>query len=147
MSYMFWIWLAVIVVATVIELMTWNMTSIWFAFAALVAFILSIFKVISWEIQLIVFIVLSVALMISLRRISLRLLFKYTDGKTNTAELIGKRVRLIKGYTEDELGEVKINGVVWTAEVESGEAIAEGEQVEISTVRGNRIIVKKIVKE
>lgn len=144
---MFWIWLAVIVVATVIELMTWNMTSIWFAFAALVAFILSIFKVISWEIQLIVFIVLSVALMISLRRISLRLLFKYTDGKTNTAELIGKRVRLIKGYTEDELGEVKINGVVWTAEVESGEAIAEGEQVEISTVRGNRIIVKKIVKE
>lgn len=144
MPIMFWIWLGVIVAATVIELLTWNLTSIWFAFAALVAFILSIFPSIPWEVQVIVFVVLSVGLILSLRKVSLKLLYKHTDGKTNTAELIGEKVKLLKGISEDELGEVKIHGVIWNAQAETDINIDAGEFVEIVKVQGNKMIIKKI---
>lgn len=143
-QFMFWVWLGVIVAATVIELVTWNMTSIWFAAAGIVALILSIFKAITWEIQLAVFVVLSVTLILSLRRICRKWLLQRTEGKTNTDIYIGMQFKMLKAATPDESGEIRINDVIWSAKSEDNNPIGLGERVEIVRVSGNKMIVKKI---
>ena len=51
----FWIWLAIIVVALIIEIVTLDLVSIWFSFGAVVPFILSAIGGIPIEIQIVVF--------------------------------------------------------------------------------------------
>ncbi|NCA67592.1 MAG: NfeD family protein [Clostridia bacterium] len=145
-QFMFWVWLAVIVVATVIELTTWNMTSIWFALAAIVALILSAFRAISWEIQLIVFVILSLAMIVSLRKISRKYLLQRSEGKTNTDTFIGTKAKLLKRTVEGLLGELEINGVIWNATTDDDTEIEAGEFVEIVGIKGNKIIIKKLNK-
>lgn len=140
---MVWIWLGVIILATVIEFLTLEMTSIWFAAAAFVALILSLFDNVEWYVQVLVFVVLSAALILFLRKIAKKWLLKRTEGKTNLDIYVGTRTRLLKSITEDAPGEIKINDVVWTAVTADGSAVPEHEFVEITGVKGNKIIVKK----
>ena len=139
-----WIWLGVVVVATVVELMTLDMTSIWFAFSGMVALILSAFPKISWIIQLVVFVVLSAVLIIGLRPIARKFFLRHMNEKTNTDSLIGKHVYMLSTAKFGQMGSVKIADVVWTAIPErEEETIEEGEIVEIMSVKGNKLIVKK----
>lgn len=139
-----WIWLGVVVVATVVELMTLDMTSIWFVFSGMVALILSAFPKISWIIQLVVFVVLSAVLIIGLRPITRKFFLRHMNEKTNTDSLIGKHVYMLSTAKFGQMGSVKIADVVWTAIPErEEETIEEGEIVEIMSVKGNKLIVKK----
>ena len=138
-----WIWLAVVVTATIIELTTLDMTSIWFAFSGLVALVLSAFDRIHWIVQLIVFVVLSAVLIVGLRPIARKLLLKHMNEKTNTDSLIGKRVYMLSTAKFGQIGSVKIADVVWSAIPENEEqTIEEGNIVEIVAIKGNKLVVK-----
>jgi len=106
-----WIWLTVIVVATIVELMTLDMTSIWFTVSGIVALVLSAFDNISWIIQLIVFVVLSAALIVGLRPIAKKFFLRHMNEKTNADSLIGKRVYMLTTASFGTLGSVKISDV------------------------------------
>ena len=139
-----WIWLGVVVIATVLELVTLDMTSIWFAVSGIVALILSAFKNISWVVQLIVFVVLSAALIIGLRPIAKKFLLRHMNEKTNTDTFIGKKVYMITEASFGTLGSVKIADVVWSAVPEDEtETIEAGAVVEVLAIRGNKLIVKR----
>ena len=138
-----WIWLGVVVAATVIELMTLDMTSIWFAFSGIVALILSAFKQINWIVQLIVFVVLSAVLIIGLRPICRKIFLKHMNEKTNADSLIGKHVYMLTTAKFGQMGSVKIADVIWSAVPEKEEeTIEEGAIVEILAINGNKLIVK-----
>lgn len=141
---MIWVWLAVVAVSLIIEFITWDLTSIWFAVAGLISLILSAIDGINWIWQLGVFIVLSALLIIFVRQICKKLLLK-TDEKTNVDAFIGKRTKLLTSIGENEnFGTLKFNGVVWNATAEDNSQIAEQSEVEIVKVDGNKMIVKKV---
>lgn len=138
-----WVWLGVVVVATIVELLTLDMTSIWFAFSGIVALILSAFKNISWVIQLVVFVVLSAVMIIALRPICRKFFLRHMNEKTNVDSLIGKKVYMLSTAKFGEMGSVKIADVIWSAIPEKEEeTIEEGKIVEIVAVNGNKLIVK-----
>lgn len=139
---MIWIWLAIVAVSLVVEFLSWDLTSVWFAVAGLVSLILSAIDGICWEIQLAVFIVLSALLLIFVRSICRKLLLRNANTKTNVDSLVGRKLKLLKTITKDEMGEVKINGVIWSAVTEDGETISADSEVEILRVEGNKTIVK-----
>ena len=143
MSAMFWIWLGVIVLSVIIEVVTLELVSIWFAFGAIVPFILSAVSGVSLVIQIILFVGISALLVILLRKYAQKLLFKGMDEKTNIDSFTGKVFRLTEGITIDKNGSLKANDIVWTAKSENGEEIKQGEFVEIVKVEGNKLIVKK----
>jgi len=145
MQVWFWIWIAVIIGTVVIEAITMDVVSVWFSVGAVVPMILSTFNV-GWEIQVIVFIVISSVLIFSLRKATLKFLFKNKDTKTNKDLLIGKKVRMIERTDFETLGSVKINNVVWSAVGANQEEIEKGEMVEIVAISGNKLKVKNVSK-
>jgi len=139
-----WVWLGIVVVATIVELFTLDMTSIWFAFSGIVALILSAFKEISWIVQLVVFVVLSAVLIIGLRPICRKFFLRHMNEKTNTDSLIGKHVYMLSTAKFGQMGSVKIADVIWSAIPEKEEeTIEEGTIVEVLSIKGNKLIVKK----
>lgn len=139
---MVWIWLGVIIAAIIIEFSTMDMSAIWFAAGGVFALILSLFRAVPWEAQLAVFLVVSGALVLGLRKIAKKWLLRRSEGRTNLDAYLGMKTRLLKAITEDAHGEIKINDIIWTAVTEDGKLISADEFVEIVGVKGNKIVVK-----
>ena len=146
METMFWVWLAVIAISLIIEIVTLDLVSVWFAFGALIPFILSAIGGIAVEIQIAVFVVVTALLIIFLRKYAQKLLFKNMNTKTNVDSLVGKTYRLLEDTDFEHIGSVKVNDVVWTAVSEDGSLLKKGSLVEIVNVDGNKLVVKKSSK-
>ena len=132
-------WLILFVILIILELCTINLTTIWFAFGALLAYVTSLFfdNVI---IQTTVFLVVSVATLIFTRPIVKNYLLK-KPSRTNADMLIGKVGIVTKEIVKDNVGEVKIDGKYWSAK--SNKKIKEGSKVEILSIEGVKLIVEK----
>lgn len=145
--YMVWIWLGVFLLTILLEALTQDLISIWFSLGAIVALIFSAFPI-SWYVQVIIFAGVSLFVMILTRPFAKKLLMNATR-YTNIDEYVGKRVKVIADITKFEPGVVKINDIPYQASLleESNEPISIGEIVEIVTFKGNKVIVKKIVRE
>ncbi len=144
---MFWVWLAVIVVALVIEIATLELVSIWFSIGAVIPFILAAIDGVPIEIQIVVFVAVSALLIIFLRKIAQKWLLRNSNTKTNIDVQIGKVYRMLEDADFEKNGSIKINDIVWTAVSENGEHIEKGQLVEIVKVDGNKMIVKKTNEE
>lgn len=136
-----YIWLAVIVLALVIEFITLDLVSVWIAVGGFIGMILALCKA-TVEAQIIVSVIVAIACIIGLRKITLKFLNR-NQGKTNLDLAIGTKVKLLSAITKDSDGSAKYNGVVWTAKCEDNVEIAEGEYALIERVEGNKLIVKK----
>lgn len=144
METMFWVWLAVIVICVVIEIVTFDLVSVWFAIGAVIPFILAGIGGIRIEIQIAVFVVVSALLIAFVRRLAKKFLFKNMNSKTNLEQYEGKQLRMLEECDFEHNGSVKINDVVWTATSENNEKIEKDAVVEVVRFEGNKIIVKKI---
>ncbi len=146
MEAMFWVWLAIIAISLVIEIITLDLVSVWFAFGALIPFILAAIGGIAIEIQISIFVVVTALLIIFLRKYAQKLLFKNMNAKTNVDSLVGKTYRLLEDTDFEHIGSVKVNDVIWTAISEDGKLLKKGSLVEIVNVDGNKLVVKKSSK-
>lgn len=144
MEVMFWVWLAVIAVAIIIEILTLDLVSVWFAFGAVIPFILAAVGGIAIEIQIAVFVIVSALLIIFMRNWAKKLLFKNMNEKTNINSIIGKKIRLLEDTDFEHLGSLKINDVTWTAVSHDGKLIKAGQIVEVVKVDGNKLLVKEV---
>ena len=140
-DYLVWIWLAVAVASAALEFITMQMVSIWFTFASIITIILALCGVV-WWVQLLVFCGLSLVLLLSLRKLALKYLLKNDKTKTNVDSFVNNNYKLIQPITADTPGEVKINGVVWTAVSEDGAEIEKDQVVTVVKIDGNKLIVK-----
>ena len=66
-SYMWIIWLALFVIMLLVEASGPALVSVWFAFGALIALIVSFIPGVAWWIEVIIFVVISVATLLALR--------------------------------------------------------------------------------
>lgn len=133
------LWLLLFVVLIIIELLTVNLTTIWFAFGSLVSYILSFF-VSDIMIQTIIFLVSSIILLIFTRPIVKKFLLN-KEVKTNADRLIGKTCVVTKEITRNEIGEVKVAGQYWSAK--ANKKIKAGSEAKILSIEGVKLIVKE----
>lgn len=142
-AYMVWVWLAVFVLAIIIEACTQEFVSIWFAVGSLVSLIINTLVPI-WA-EVIIFATVSFVALI-LTRPLVKKMTERSARYTNVDEFVGKRVKVNKAISKFIAGEVKINGIEYTAILmeNSDEEIKEESIVEIVALKGNKVVVKKI---
>ena len=144
-NFMTWVWLAVIVIALVIELSTTQLVSFWFAISGAIAIGLSFIPGFPWWAQVLVFSVLSVVSFFAFRPfvIKWQQAHQGKDTDTNLDLIIGMYVRLIKSADFDNLGEAKIGDVVWSVKPSRDMILEAGEIVKIVAIEGNKLIAEK----
>ena len=143
-SYMWIVWLVIFVIMVIIEASGPALVSIWFAAGALISLILSLIPNIPWWVEIIAFVVVSVAALFALRPFSKKLLKRNTIA-SNVDSLIGKKGFVVEEISYLKPGSCKINDVVWTAvNVKEDESIAKDEVIEVVSINGNKLFVKKV---
>lgn len=133
------LWLIVIFLFLLIEGMTMNLVTIWFAFGALCAFISTYFTN-SIIIELIVFIV-TTALFLIFTKPMIDKFIKKDISKTNIDMIIGKIGVVTQDITPLKNGRVKVDGKDWMAV--SDKEIKKDAKVEVLKIEGAKIIVKE----
>ncbi|MDF2699829.1 MAG: nodulation protein NfeD [Haloplasmataceae bacterium] len=140
------VWLLLAIIFVVIEIVTLNLVSVWFAIGASSAMFVAVADYDNYGLQGIVFIVVSAIALVVIRNWSLKRL-KAGSIKTNVNSLIGKTAVVTKKIEAYNVGEVKVDGMFWSAKLQSTDTIIEeGTIVEILEVIGVKLIVKKINK-
>lgn len=136
------VWLVIIILFAVVEGFTLDLTSIWFAFGALIGMISALFFDDFW-IQAVFFIVGTMIFMLYLRPISKKKFFRESV-KTNIDMIIG-RTGVVTSNVSSESGEVKVSGKFWSARnFDDTKTLIEGTKVEVLSIQGVKIIVKEI---
>jgi membrane protein implicated in regulation of membrane protease activity len=142
LDYMVWFWLAFFVIALVIEFITADMISIWFALAAIPSFIIALVGGhLVW--QIVSFIGFSGVLLLLTRPVVKKYL-KTNEIKTNVDAMVGMTVTVVKEIRPNEVGRVVVRSLDWAAV--SKETILVGESARVLDVEGNKLIVEKIEK-
>ena len=135
-----YIWLAVTAFALIIEFLTSEMLSIWFAGGGLVAMVLSAISL-PWFIHIPAFIVVSMVLLLSFRKMIIKY-FDKGDYKTNADMVIGKDFKLIAPIRFNEPGNIKVGDVVWNVVSDNDAPVPEGTIVTVVEIKGNKYVVK-----
>lgn len=136
------VWLAGIIAFVILEAVTYQMICIWFALGSLGGLIAKMAGA-SFNIQMTVFLVISIICLICLRPLSKKLV-KREEVKTNVDSLIGKEVLITKEVDNlHEKGEGRINGMVWTVRSMDNTPITENEIAIVEEVKGVKLIVKR----
>ena len=132
-------WFIAFVVLLVIELVTVNLVTIWFAIGAVAAIITTIFTD-SILIQSIVFVVVSVIALLITKPLIKRFK-KFEVEPTNSDRVIGKVGEVTQKIGRNKYGEVKVYGNTWTAS--SKQVINVGERVKVLSIDGVKLVVEK----
>ncbi len=136
---MYKIWLMIVILLTFVELMTINLTTIWFVISGIIVLFLS-FIIEKFVIQFSVFVLLGIILLLTTRPI-LKKYFSKFKTKTNVDRIIGMRGLVITDILEKSYGEVKVDGKIWTAY--SDKSILKNSYVTILKIVGNKLEVEE----
>ncbi len=137
-----WYWIAVIIAAVILELVTEQLVSIWFVPGALVAAVVDLFYP-SLPLEIILFLIISAVGIVLTKFIFSR--FKPSDTRTNIDAIIGgKCVVTEKIDNFAGCGQARINGQIWSARG-AGEfdTFDEGEVLRIVAIEGVKLICRK----
>ena len=138
-----WIWVAIIIVAIVVELLTDQLVSVWFVPAGIVATVLDFFGAgIVW--QTLLFLVVAISGIVLAKTV----FFKgraSASTKTNIDAIIGERcvvTERIDNYAG--CGQARVNGQIWSARgAYDDDAFEVGEVLNIVAIEGVKLICKK----
>lgn len=136
---MFWMWLVIIIFLVCIEVITVNLTTIWFVVSGLIALVLSFF-VNSFEIQFATFVLGGVLLLFTTRPYLVRKL-KVKETKTNLDRVVGMQGIVTIEITKLNPGEVKVDGKLWTAIADN--KIKKDSIIEVLSIDGVKLKVKE----
>ena len=135
-------WVLVMVMAIIIEISTQQLVSVWFAIAAFFSFVLAYLHF-PFEIQLMTFVVVSVASFVVVRRY-LKPYLQSTVTPTNTDRLIDQEAVVTRAISSHERGEVKVLGQFWTARCDDpSTTLSIGQSATVLAIEGATLIVKR----
>lgn len=146
MSIMVYVWLGIFIITLAIELAVPALVSIWFTAGSLISFIFALlFGDNAIWLQVILFLVVSGLTIYFLRPIAFKNTVKTNTNVDSLIDAIGACTEDVKKYS---IGACKINGLVWSSIIDEEEQeILKGELVKVVEVRGNKLLVKKYIKE
>lgn len=146
MGIMFWVWIIVLVLTVIFEILTTDLTSMWFSLGAFVALLLNLFVQDDlWWLQIVIFAVVATVSIIFFRPLLKKKMFNQ-KAKTNIDALINKTVVVVEPIALNSPGTIKTEGIEWTA-ISEGDSFEPGDLVEIVSVSGNTFTVRKLVKK
>ena len=135
-----YVWLILFLVFLGLEIMTTGVFFfLCFSTGALFAMLFSLLGA-SFQVELIVFCIVSLASILLIRPLFKRYIAKQKT-ETNVDSLIGAEAVVTEDIKLNDMGKVKVEGEVWLAI--SKENIAKGETVTIESVDGTKLVVKK----
>lgn len=139
---MTYVWLITVIILGFIEAITTGIVSIWFVISGLLALIVSLFTDV-FLIQFAIFVIGGIILMITTRA-SVSKYLKVTPVRNNLDRVIGMKGIVTEDIKKDKYGEVRVDGKRWTAYSKEEKTIKKDEFVEIISIDGNKLAVKKI---
>ena len=133
-------WFVLTVILLIAEAATVTVISLWFAAGALAAMVTALLGGAVW-IQTLVFVLVSAAALTALRP----LVRKHLTPKltaTNIDSVIGS-VGIVTGTIDDltATGQVKLNGMEWSARSTSGDTLEVGTKVRVDKIEGVKVFV------
>ena len=136
-------WLVAMLIFVGVEMGTVSLTSLWFAFGALVAMIASLLHA-PLALQVVLFLAVSVALLWLLRPITK----KYLNPRivrTNVDAVIGAE-GIVTAQVDNlkATGTVKLGALEWTARSTSGQTIEPGVRVKVDRIEGVKAFVSPV---
>lgn len=138
------IWLGITIIAVIVEFLTVDLVSIWFAAGSIIALIANLFGA-SQTIQIVLFAIVTIVAIIVTRPLAKKYLRANVE-KTNFDRVIGKHGLVTKTITADNKGEVSVMSTSWLASSLDNSTLNEGDYCEIMAVEGAHLVVKKIDK-
>ena len=134
-------WVVVAAICAIVEMATPTFFISWFGVGALVAAVLSLVGLgPAW--QVLAFLVVSTALVLSTKRLSSRWFGSDREPRTNVDALIGKAGLVTQTVPENGTGQVRVGGEVWTATSDGGGKIPAGVTVTVVGVVGVHLVVR-----
>ncbi len=135
-------WFIAVIAFIIIESLTYQLVSVWFAFGAIGALIAAVAGAGIYA-QLIVFALITALFLLFLRPMSLKFV-KNKTFKTNVDSIISENVLITEEVDNDAgKGQGKVNGLVWTVRSEDGSKIPKGEVTEAVRVDGVKLTVRR----
>ena len=128
-------WLIIIILLSIIEAFTINLVSIWFIVSGIITLVISLFTN-NIIIQIAVFILLGVILLLSTKNI----VQKYLT--SNYDRIIGMNGIVTEKITKNTIGEVKVDGKLWSAYADK--TISKDSIVEVLEINSTKIKVKEV---
>ena len=118
---MIWIWLGAVILFGVVELATAGLVSIWFVAGSLAA--------------------------LAATRPLVRRYTRRDTVATNADRVLGSRAKVTETIdNENSTGAVYVDGKTWTARSAEGDVIPAGEQVEVTSIEGVKLLVIPVKK-
>lgn len=141
-----WFWLVVTVILVLIELLTVGLTTIWFAGGGVVAMIASVAGA-DLCVSFILFLVVSIALLLTVRPYAKKQ-FNVKRTKTNADRLVGQEGIVLEAIDNiTATGRVTVMGQEWAAKTADESKLPVGERVQILSISGVKLIVKRTREE
>lgn len=134
------IWIIIIILLTLVEIMTINLTTIWYVASAVVSLIISIFTE-SFMLQFGAFAVIGTILLITTRPFLQKIMVKKKE-PTNLDRVIGMEAIVTEAISKNQIGEVRVDGKKWSAY--SNETISVDSVVKVLSIDGVKLKVEKI---
>ncbi len=136
-------WLILFAVLLLIEILTLGLTTVWFAVGCLAAF-LAAYVGFGTVVQIIVFLLVSIALFVLTRPLAMKFFNKDRE-RTNAESLIGQKALVREEINNLQgVGRVEVNGMEWSARADEEEIIKADEVVLIKGIQGVKLIVERI---
>ena len=140
-------WLIASGIFFIAEIITTGFLVFWLGIAGLITMCISFFTD-NLMIQASVFVILSAVLILATKPFVKKFVNKKGNTeKTNAFSIIGKTAIVIKDIDSiNGVGQIKVDGEVWSAEGINGSNIEKGTKVEVKEIDGVRAIVAPISK-
>ena len=134
------IWLVLFVVSIVLEIVSFQLFSIWFAAGALAALIASLAGAPEW-LQIVIFVVVTAISLAATRPLAKKLQRKKpeptnADRYVNQEAVVLEKIDNVKGT-----GQIKVLGQTWTARTLDGAVIPKGASVRTLSIEGAKLYV------
>ena len=135
-------WTVLLIILVVVEALTAQMVTIWFAAGALGAIVAERLGAQMW-LQWVVFVAVSAVALVVTRPLAQKLT-KTNMQPTNADRCIGKDAIVTEAINNIESkGQVNVDGAIWSARSSDGSVIEKGEKVTVEKIDGVKLIVKK----
>lgn len=136
------IWILIAVIFAVIEGFTMGLTTIWFTIGGVAACIIALLGG-PLLLQIAVFLIVSIILLYFTRPLAEKKL-KIGHEKNNIDLMIGKTGMVTEDIMPYNTGQVKLNGMVWTAVTRGNNKIVlKGQEVKVVKIEGVKLIVEQ----
>ena len=138
-----WIfWLIAAGIFFIAEMVTVGFLIFWLGFGALAAMLVS-FITSNIIIQTAVFVVVSVLLIILTKPLINKYVLNQETVPTNAYRIIDQKGIVVSAITDaNHVGQVKIDGEIWSAISNSGTPIAKGTEVTVLKIDGVKVVVE-----